>query len=53
MISDELNTRGLKITKKEIELDAPIKAAGNHKVNINLGEELVATIKIKVNEESE
>ena len=36
-----------------IELLDSIKEIGNHKVNINLGEDLVATLKIKVNEESE
>jgi len=50
MISDELNTQGLKITKKEIVLDEPIKSIGNHKVNINLGADLEATVKIKVAE---
>ena len=52
MISDELKTQGLEIDKKEIELTDPIKTIGSHKININLGEELIATLKIKVNEES-
>tara|TARA_Y100001970_G_scaffold126064_1_gene155927 strand:- start:1352 stop:1807 length:456 start_codon:yes stop_codon:yes gene_type:complete len=50
MISDELNSQGLKITKKEIVLDEPIKSIGNHKVNVNLGADLDATVKIKVSE---
>ena len=50
MISDELNAQGLKITKKEIVLDEPIKSIGNHKVNVNLGADLEATVKIKVAE---
>ena len=50
MISDELNSQGLKITKKEIVLDEPIKSIGNHKVNVNLGADLEATVKIKVAE---
>tara|TARA_Y100001936_G_C15995665_1_gene624930 strand:+ start:299 stop:754 length:456 start_codon:yes stop_codon:yes gene_type:complete len=50
MISDELNSQGLKITKKEIVLDEPIKSIGNHKVNVNLGADLDATVKIKVAE---
>ena len=50
MISDELNSQGLKITKKEIVLDEPIKSIGSHKVNVNLGADLDATVKIKVAE---
>ena len=50
MISDELNSQGLKITKKEIVLDEPIKSIGSHKVNVNLGADLEATVKIKVAE---
>ena len=53
MISDELNNKGLQVSKKEIELIDSIKEIGSHKVNVNLGEDLVATLKIKVNEESE
>ena len=53
MISDELESQNLQVNKKEIELDDPIKSTGNHKVNVNLGEDLVASIKIKVNEQSE
>tara|TARA_B110000116_G_scaffold258843_1_gene260361 strand:- start:290 stop:742 length:453 start_codon:yes stop_codon:yes gene_type:complete len=48
MISDELGAQGLKIDKKEIVLEESIKSLGNHKVTINLGAELEATVKIKV-----
>ena len=48
MISDELGAQGLKIDKKEIVLEESIKLLGNHKVTINLGAELEATVKIKV-----
>ena len=48
MISDELGAKGLKIDKKEIVLEESIKLLGNHKVTINLGAELEATVKIKV-----
>ena len=50
MISDELKNQGLEISKKEIVLDEPIKLIGNHKVNINLGSDFEATVKIKVSE---
>ena len=53
MISDELSSQGLDINKKEIVLEDSIKELGTHKVNIHLGEDLSATIKVKVNAESE
>ena len=52
MISDELANQGLNVDKKEIVLEDSIKELGSHKVDINLGENLSATIKVKVNEES-
>ena len=52
MISDELAKQDLNVDKKEIVLDEPIKELGKHKVSINLGENLSASIQIKVNEES-
>ena len=48
MISEELENQGLKIDKKEVVLEDPIKSLGNHKVDINLGADLDATVKIKV-----
>ena len=54
MISDELANQGLNVSKKEIVLEDSIKELGSHKVEINLGDNLSATIKVKVNaEESE
>tara|TARA_Y100001970_G_scaffold261625_1_gene344942 strand:- start:3 stop:452 length:450 start_codon:yes stop_codon:yes gene_type:complete len=53
MISDALANQGLNVNKKEIVLDESIKELGSHKVSINLGEDLSATIKVKVNAESE
>ncbi len=52
MISDELAKQDLNIDKKEIVLDEPIKELGKHKVSIDLGENLSASIQVKVNEES-
>ena len=52
MISDELAKQDLNIDKKEIVLDEPIKELGKHKVSIDLGENLSASIQIKVNEDS-
>ena len=52
MISDELAKQDLNVDKKEVVLDEPIKELGKHKVSIDLGENLLASIQIKVNEES-
>ena len=52
MISDELAKQDLNIDKKEIVLDEPIKELGKHKVSIDLGENLSASIQIKVDEAS-
>ena len=48
MISDELSEQGYTIDKKEINLEDPIKALGNHKIEIHLGYDLKPSIKIKV-----
>ena len=52
MISHELERQDLNVDKKEIILDEPIKEIGKHKVNIHLGENLSASIQVKVSEES-
>jgi len=52
MISDELAKQDLTVDKKEIILEDPIKELGKHKVDVNLGENLSASIQIKVTEES-
>ena len=52
MISDELAKQDLNVDKKEVVLDEPIKELGKHKVSIDLGENLSASIQIKVNAES-
>ena len=51
MISEEIETQGYSVDKKEIMLEEPIKETGNHFVYINLGEDLKPKIKIKVQSE--
>ena len=48
MISDSIHEEGYKVDKKEIQLEEPIKHLGNHFVEVNLGHELSAKVKIKV-----
>ncbi len=48
MIADAIGAEGYKVDKKEINLDEPIKHTGNHFVEINLGHELSAKVKLKV-----
>ena len=48
MIADAIDEEGYKVDKKEINLDEPIKHIGNHFIEINLGQELSAKVKLKV-----
>ncbi len=41
-ISSQLQSKGFNIDKKFIQLDSPIKAAGDYKLNVDLGEKLVS-----------
>lgn len=47
-IKEELDKRGYKIDKKQIELENSIASLGYHKVKINLYSDIYATIKIHV-----
>ena len=51
MISEAVNSKGYNINKKEINLNEPIKNVGNHFVEIRLGHEIEAKIKIKIQSE--
>ena len=48
MISDEINEKGIKVEKKYISLDDPIKSLGNYKANIDFGNDITAKVKLKV-----
>ena len=48
MISDAITEKGYTVDKKEIEIPEPIKHVGKYFVNVKLGPELDAKIKIKV-----
>jgi len=48
MISDAIAEQGYTVDKKEIEIIEPIKHLGKYFVNVQLGPELKAKIKIKV-----
>ncbi len=45
-IKDELEKKGYKIDKKQVELDHPIASLGMHDVKINLYKEVSAIIKV-------
>ena len=53
MISDELANQKLEVNKREIVLDDPIKELGSHKVSVELGEGITASIKVKVSADSD
>lgn len=48
MISDAISEQGYTVDKKEIEISEPIKHVGKYFVNVNLGVDLEAKIKLKV-----
>ena len=48
MIAESIEESGYKVDKKEIKLEEPIKHTGNHFVEINLGHDLSAKVKIKI-----
>jgi len=45
-IKDSLQEKGYKIEKSMIELDSPISSLGFHNININLYQDVKATIKV-------
>ncbi len=47
-IADALGARGYRISKKQVELDEPIKSSGFFKVPIRLGQRIVAHVDINV-----
>jgi len=51
MISEEIESLGYSIDKKEIILEDSLKELGNHFVYINLGEDLKPKVKIKIKAE--
>ena len=53
MIREELANQKLEVDKKEIILEEPIKEVGSHKVSVDLGEGISASIKVKVSADSD
>lgn len=47
-IAQALAKKGIEVDRKKIVLDEPIKDLGEHEVNIKLGYEVNATIKVRV-----
>lgn len=47
-IAQALGKKGIEVDRKKIVLDEPIKDLGEHEVNIKLGYEVNATIKVRV-----
>ena len=47
-VAELLEARGLKIDRRKIQLDEPIKDVGEHTVAIRLSKDFIAKIKVKV-----
>lgn len=52
-IAELLDKQGYSIDRRKIDLEHPIKTLGEHKVNIKLHREVVATVTVVVNREEE
>lgn len=52
-IADLLEKQGYAIDRRKIELEHPVKTLGEHKINIKLHREVVATVTLVVNREEE
>ncbi|HSE84029.1 MAG TPA: 50S ribosomal protein L9 [Thermodesulfobacteriota bacterium] len=52
-ISDALKGQGFEISRKDIELDSPIKTLGTYEVPIKLHSDVTANIKVEVIKEEE
>jgi len=51
-ISDEIATKGFKVSKKDIVLDSPIKEVGSYDIAVKIHPEVKASVKVEVvNEE--
>lgn len=47
-IADSLNEKGFQLSKKDIQLDEPIKTLGTHEIEIRLHYEVTASVKVDV-----
>lgn len=52
-IADMLEKKGYTIDRRKIELEHPVKTLGEHKINIKLLRDVVATVTLVVNREEE
>ncbi|MGC4055381.1 MAG: 50S ribosomal protein L9 [Paludibaculum sp.] len=52
-IADLLEKQGYQIDRKKIQLDAPIKTLGEHKIAIKLHRDVTAEVSLSVNKEEE
>jgi len=52
-IAQELESKGLPVERRKIELDHPIKTVGEHTVSIRLHRDVHASIKVTVQKEAE
>jgi len=50
-VAEFLETKGIVIDKRKVQLDEPIKRLGDHEVKIKLHPEVVATLKLLVSKE--
>lgn len=47
-VADAINAKDVEIDRKKISIETPIKSVGEHKVNVKLGREMNAEVKVWV-----
>jgi large subunit ribosomal protein L9 len=51
-IARELESKGIEVDRRKIQLDEPLKTVGDHQVNIKLHKDVVVPVKVKIQKEA-
>jgi large subunit ribosomal protein L9 len=51
-IARELESKGIEVDRRKIQLDEPLKTVGDHTVNIKLHKEVLVPVKVKIQKEA-
>ena len=51
-IARELESKGIEVDRRKIQLDEPLKTVGDHQVNIKLHRDVIVPVKVKIQKEA-
>jgi large subunit ribosomal protein L9 len=51
-IARELESKGIEVDRRKIQLDEPLKTVGDHQVNIKLHKDVIVPVKVKIQKEA-